>query len=233
MRGMNALSDPEPQRSIDVAAVSALDEPNRRRLYDYVSGRGGPATRDEASDALQIPRQTAAFHLDKLADVGLLDVEFERRTGRSGPGAGRPAKLYRRAERDIRVNLPERSYELAGQLLAQAVDEAESSGESPRTVLARLASQLGHDIGHQTGGSDRQLLETLERCGYEPRVEADDIALVNCPFHKLARTHRQLVCGMNLHLVDGLVTAAECPQRHARLDPRDGYCCVRIGTTTD
>ncbi|MCF8571995.1 helix-turn-helix domain-containing protein [Gordonia sp. HY002] len=229
---MNPLPDPEPQRN-DVAAVSALDEPNRRRLYDYVSSHSGAATRDEASDALQIPRQTAAFHLDKLVEVGLLDVEFERRTGRTGPGAGRPAKLYQRAERDIHVNLPERSYELAGRLLAQAIDETESTGESPRAVLARLATQLGHQLGAQTGGSDDQLQHTLERWGYEPRVEADDIALVNCPFHQLARTHTQLVCGMNLHLVKGLVTATECPQRRARLDPREGYCCVRIGTTTD
>lgn len=227
---MSPLPDPNDQWCGDVAAVSALDEPNRRRLYVYVCGRSGPVTRDEASDALGIPRQTAAFHLDKLADVGLLDVDFARLTGRTGPGAGRPAKLYRRADRAIEVNLPERSYELAGQLLAQAVDEAEESGEAPRAVLARWAAELGRELGAGTGSTDGDLTRTLARSGYEPRVEGDDIALVNCPFHALARDHTRLVCGMNLDIVDGLVEAAGCPRRVARLDPRGGYCCVRIGT---
>ncbi|WP_035719080.1 helix-turn-helix transcriptional regulator [Gordonia shandongensis] len=228
---MNAEPERTDQRLIDVAAVSALDEPTRRRLYDFVRSRIDPVTRDEAADAVGIPRQTAAFHLDKLADVGLLEVDFERRTGRTGPGAGRPAKLYRRAVRDIQIRLPERSYELAGSLLAHAVDESAETGEPPRAILTRLATALGRDLGRGAGASDADLLRILEASGYEPRVEDDDIALVNCPFHALARAHTDLVCGMNLDLIDGLVESA--PHRRARLDKREGYCCVRIGPTDD
>ena len=113
----------------DVSAVAALDEPTRRRLYDHVVRQQAPVSRDEAAAALGLARQTAAFHLDRLADESLLDVVYERRSGRTGPGAGRPAKLYRRSAKQVSVNLPERQYELAGRLLAQALEESEATGE--------------------------------------------------------------------------------------------------------
>src|SRR2546430_7363274 len=101
-----------------VAAVAALDEPTRRRLYDFVVRQSGPVCRDEVAAATRVPRATVAFHLDKLVDLRLLAASYERRTGRSGPGAGRPAKLYRRARQQGSVAPPERQYPLAGVLLA-------------------------------------------------------------------------------------------------------------------
>src|SRR5664280_3642410 len=79
--------------SADVAAVASLDEPTRRGIYDHVCAHSSPVSRDEVTEALGIPRRTAAFHLDRLAELGLLSVSFARRSGRSGPGAGRTAKL--------------------------------------------------------------------------------------------------------------------------------------------
>ncbi len=215
----------------DITAVAALDEPARRRLYDYVCAQPDPVGRDEASEALGIPRQTAAFHLDKLADAGLLTIEFARRGGRSGPGAGRPSKFYRRSDHPITVQLPERSYELAGQLLAQAVDDAEATGRSPRESLNARAAELGRSVGAATDPTDAGILAALARCGYEPRTEDTDIVLGNCPFHALAQQHTALVCGMNLGLVEGLLDGAQCTSRRARLAPHERYCCVRIEPT--
>src|SRR5215218_6840094 len=129
----------DERRSAQVAAVAALAEPTRRRLYDHVVRGPEPVSRDEAAAAAAVPRATAAFHLDRLVADGLLDVHYERRTGRTGPGAGRPAKLYRRADCTVEVSFPERHYDLAGDLLAAAMAEAEASGEAPRAALARLA----------------------------------------------------------------------------------------------
>lgn len=215
----------------DITAVAALDEPARRRLYEYVCAHPNPVGRDEASEALGMARQTAAFHLDKLADAGLLTVEFARRSGRTGPGAGRPSKLYRRSDQAIAVQLPARSYELAGRLLARAVDDAEATGESPRASLERRAGELGRTLGAETGPSDDDLLATLTRCGYEPRLDGPDIVLANCPFHALAAEHTALVCGMNLGLVEGMLDGAHCTARRARLAPHKGHCCVRIEPT--
>jgi predicted ArsR family transcriptional regulator len=211
-----------------ISAVAALEEPSRRRLYEYVCTHEDPVGRDEVSEAVGMPRQTVAFHLDKLADAGLLAVEFARRGGRAGPGAGRPSKLYRRSDDPVSVQLPERSYELAGQLLAQAVDDAESTGESPRTILNRRACELGQALGADAGSTDEGVMAVLAGCGYEPRRDGTDIVLVNCPFHALAARHTDLVCGMNLGLVEGLLDGAHCTGRQARLTPHERYCCVRI-----
>ncbi|HWR49068.1 MAG TPA: helix-turn-helix domain-containing protein, partial [Pseudonocardiaceae bacterium] len=79
-------------REAQISAIAALDEPTRRRLYDYVVRQPAPVSRDDAAAILELPRTTVAFHLDRLVDEDLLDVIYERRTGRTGPGAGRPAK---------------------------------------------------------------------------------------------------------------------------------------------
>ncbi|AZQ39962.1 transcriptional regulator [Streptomyces cyaneochromogenes] len=209
----------------DVSAVAALDEPTRRRLYEHVVRQPDPVGRDDAAQALGLARQTAAFHLDRLADQGLLEVVYERRSGRSGPGAGRPAKLYRRSDRQVSVSLPERRYELAGRLLAQAVEESDATGEPVRGVLHRKATELGEQLGAQeaTGVTD-----LLERHGFEPRREGDAIVLGNCPFHVLAREHTETVCGMNLHLLRGVLEALGESDLEACLAPAPGRCCVRL-----
>jgi predicted ArsR family transcriptional regulator len=217
----------DDERVDQVAAVAALAEPTRRRLYDHVARRGEPISRDEAAEALDLPRATAAFHLDRLVADGLLDVHYERRTGRTGPGAGRPAKLYRRADRPVAVSLPERAYDLAGDLLAAALVEAEGSGRPAREVLGHRAYERGRELGSSAEGRDA-VLRVLEESGFEPRVDDGGIALVNCPFHRLARTHTELVCGMNLRLIDGVLDGAGQAGLTASLRPAPGTCCVRI-----
>src|SRR4051812_32720569 len=137
------MSDADETWTARVSAIAALDEPARRRLYEFVVGQPAPVSRDEAATAVGTPRATVAFHLDKLVAEGLLEVVHERRTGRSGPGAGRPSKLYRRSPDHITVSLPERRYELAARLLADALQEAEASGQSAAAALARRAHELG------------------------------------------------------------------------------------------
>ncbi|MFI2350750.1 helix-turn-helix transcriptional regulator [Streptomyces sp. NPDC019443] len=219
------VDHPKEAQDADVSAVAALDEPTRRRLYDHVVRQPGPVSRDEAAAALGLARQTAAFHLDRLADESLLDVVYERRSGRSGPGAGRPAKLYRRSAKQVYVSLPDRRYELAGRLLAQAVEESEATGEPARTVLHRRAQDLGNDLGKQDCAG---VLDLLERYGFEPRLEGDAIVLANCPFHTLAREHTETVCGMNLRLLRGVLQGLGDGGYEACLAPGPGRCCVRL-----
>ena len=220
----------DENRDPQVAAVAALAEPSRRRLYDHVVRQPVPVSRDEAAVAVALPRATVAFHLDRLVADGLLDVVFERRTGRTGPGAGRPAKLYRRADRAVAVSLPERSYDLAGDLLATALTESEASGEAPRAVLERRAFERGRELAGAAGadGGRDLVLQVLEDNGFEPRTEDGGIALANCPFHLLARSHTELVCGMNLSLIGGVLDGVRSPGLVARLRPEPGMCCVRL-----
>ena len=222
-------------RSSQVAAVAALAEPTRRRLYEHVARSPHPLSRDDVAGATGVPRPTTAFHLDRLVADGLLDVHYERRSGRSGPGAGRPAKLYRRADSSVSVSLPERHYDLAGELLAAALVEAERSGERPARVLDRQAFRRGLELAAQAGprGGRAAALRVLEEHGFEPRAEDDGIALVNCPFHVLAQQHTALVCGMTLRLLEGVLDELAGTGLTARLAPAPDRCCVRLETRID
>lgn len=208
-----------------VAAVAALDEPNRRKLYDFVVRQTAPISKDEASAAIGLPRTTAGFHLDKLVEMGLLDVIHERRSGRTGPGAGRPAKLYRRSGEQIEVSLPDRRYEAASHLLTDALLEAQTTGEPPREILNRRAYEWGEDLAAQADGDVARALEDL---GFEPHQENGSILLGNCPFHSLAQKHTELVCGMNLCLIGGLLDGLASTTHTAHLNPTPGHCCVTI-----
>jgi predicted ArsR family transcriptional regulator len=228
------------EASSDVAAVATLDEPTRRRIYDHVRVHAVPLSRDDVADALQITRQSAAFHLDRLAEHGLLAVTFASRSGRRGPGAGRPAKLYQRSAREVSISLPPRHYDLAGRLLAGAVAEAEQTGRPPRQVLDRRAYDLGQALAsEQPGPGDLSVLvDLLEDHGYEPQVAGGDITLRNCPFHTLAQDHTELVCGMNLHLLEGVLAGLGKTGMSASLDPAPSRCCVQLkrsrhGDTSD
>jgi predicted ArsR family transcriptional regulator len=228
----------EESRKAQISAVAALDEPTRRRLYDHVVRQPSPVSRDEAAAALGLPRTTAAFHLDKLADEDLLDVIYQRRTGRTGPGAGRPAKLYQRSPHHTAVLLPQRHYELAGRLLAGALAHAEHSGDSPRTILDQRAYEMGKELGNTarsaTGNNDTRdtALQVLETYGFEPRAQGDDVTLVNCPFHALAQDYTELICGMNQYLLNGLLDSLAPTGLTAHLRPTPPHCCVRLQPTT-
>jgi predicted ArsR family transcriptional regulator len=207
-----------------VAAVSALDEPIRRALFAHVSRSDLPVGRDEAAEALGLARSTAAFHLDRLVEEGLLVVEFKRLTGRTGPGSGRPAKLYRRAAGEVAVSVPERHYDLVAQLLLTAIEESTRTGEPAGEALLRIAGETGRTLGSGTGS----LEQLLEDHGYEPRPDGKGgIVLGNCPFHRLAQQHTEVVCHVNLELLRGAAEGSNDRGHTMVLDPGIGRCCVR------
>jgi predicted ArsR family transcriptional regulator len=221
-----------------VAGVASLAEPQRRALYRYVVTRDGPVSKDEAAAAMGVARSVAAFHLDRLVADGLLTTEYRRLSGRQGPGAGRPAKLYRRAEGELSVSVPDRRYDLAAGLLAAAVDEATRTGTPVARALARIATERGRELGERARAAAgkrpgrRALIDAaltvLDEQGYDPRPGSDEVVLANCPFHALVDEQRDLVCGMNHDLLGGMAEAMGDDLLEARLEPSDGTCCVRL-----
>jgi predicted ArsR family transcriptional regulator len=224
----------------EVAGVAALNDPVRRALYLFVVNSSGPVSREQAAAGVDVQKSLAAFHLDKLAEAGLLEFEFRRLTGRTGPGAGRPAKVYRRSDRHIEVSLPPREYDLAGSLLAKAITSSETSGRSVRAELEDSSYELGRSLGEEARAEARRrpskaktrasLLQVLRNHGFEPRTVDGEIILANCPFHTLAQQYTDLVCGMNLHLMQGLRSTLDTSDRHLmpRLEPEPGRCCVKF-----
>jgi predicted ArsR family transcriptional regulator len=236
----------EPPVGDPIQAVAFLDEPTRRRLYRLVVVSHEPVGRDDAAAALGISRELAAFHLDRLVKAGLLATEYRRRSGRSGPGAGRPAKLYRRGDGEVAVSFPPRRYDLAADLMATALDRlGDRTGIDAATAAARergtaVGVQARRDAGARPSRRRLQtaLLDTLRGSGYEPDTSAGQVCLRNCPYDALVSDHRELTCGMNLAWAEGVIGGLAESGLRPELAPRAGYCCVvfepsRVGARGD
>jgi predicted ArsR family transcriptional regulator len=237
-------ADTAPEGVDGVSVIGALAEPTRRQLYELVAASADWVSREAAAEALGLERGTVAHHLDRLAADGLLEVDFQRLSGRRGPGAGRPAKLYRRARREVGVSLPPRDYALAGELLAEAAERSSAEGTDIKTALddaarsegAHLAATIEARVrasGARSAAAKRRIaLDALAEHGFEPRTTEDGtVVLQNCPFHQLAQRHTELICGMNLCLVDAALGGVEAAGLEARLEPEEGLCCVKLHPT--
>ncbi|MFC9824162.1 helix-turn-helix transcriptional regulator [Streptomyces erythrochromogenes] len=216
----------------DIDVIAVLQDPVRRRLYEYVAAQGREVGRNEAAEAVGVARTLAAHHLDRLTEAGLLESGSRRLTGRSGPGAGRPAKVYTRARVERSVSLPARDYRTAAELLAEAAEQA--GLDAGLCVAARRRGESLRGAAAPCGGLD-EAVELLAARGYEPHLEQGEgsetgqgavVRMRNCPFHAVAERFPPLVCGMNLALLEGLI-GTDGPVR-ARMDARPGECCVVV-----
>lgn len=210
----------------DIEAITLLQDPVRRRLYDYVAAQDHEVSRNEAAESAGIQRTLAAFHLDKLVDAGLLETDSRRLSGRTGPGAGRPAKLYRRSGAERQFSVPPRDYRTPADLLAEVAEAARLDTELQ--AAARREGRAARATAPAPVDGLDAAKALLAARGYEPRLDEDQNALrlANCPFHALSERHPVLVCGMNLALLEGLLEDAVGLQ--ARMDPRPGMCCVVV-----
>ncbi|MEV6591848.1 helix-turn-helix transcriptional regulator [Streptomyces acidicola] len=203
------------------AVLGVLGDSVRRRVYRHVAATPGEVGRDAVAEAVGISRSLAAFHLDKLVEARLLAVSFRRLSGRTGPGAGRPAKVYRRAEGEHAVSVPPRSYDAAGRLLAEAVENAGLDRELQAAAQAAGAAHPDAAAG--------DLVEVLRARGYQPFWDGETLRLHNCPFRALAEEFPALICGMNLALLKGLALEQWSPT----MDPCPGGCCVALSKNKD
>lgn len=216
----DADTDLEPDTAPDsdsaFEVLGVLGDPVRRRLYRHVAAAAGDVGRDAAAQAAGVSRSLAAFHLDKLVEAGLLAVSYRRLSERTGPGAGRPAKVYRLADRKHVLSVPPRTYDAVGRLLAEVVENAGLDRELQAAAKAAGAA-------HPDAGS-ADLVGVLRDRGYQPFRDGATLRLRNCPFRALANDFPALVCGMNLALIQGLATDRWAPA----MDPCPGGCCVAL-----
>ena len=220
----------------ELAAIALLVDPVRWRLYDYLRSSRDAVGRDEAARAANISRKLASFHLDRMAEANLLEVEFRRLSGRTGRGAGRPAKLYRVGARHLAVSLPATRYSLAGRILATAIEQRradEDGAAAVRRVAGRVGGEVGGELRQVAAGADAPLAVAewaVRQLGYQPEHQGERIELRNCPFDELADSHVELICQMNRALLAGLLpplgavgVAAEPVPRRAGVS-----CCARL-----
>ena len=212
----------------DLAAIGLLQDPVRRALYGHVVAAGGEVSRNQAAEAVGVQRGLAAFHLDKLVEAGLLEASFRRLGERRGPGAGRPAKLYRRAAGEVAASLPPRTYETAAHLLAETVEQAGADLEL-QAAARRAGREAGRRLAEEAPARTSPAIgPVLEARGYEPYRDGAGLRLRNCPFASLAGEFPVVVCAMNLALVEGLLEGLGDQAGRAVMDPAPGRCCVAV-----
>jgi predicted ArsR family transcriptional regulator len=220
-----------------IRAIAALDDELRRGMYAFIRAARRPVTRDEAAAAVGISRKLAAFHLDKLVEVGALRAHYAQPGGTRK--VGRAPKVYEPSGADIQVSIPPRSHEMLSGILLDAV-LAQHQGEEASSAALRVAGERGEAIGAAERdqarpgrlGTERALTlisGLLERCGFEPAREAPGcVRLRNCPFHPLASRAPEMVCGINQAFLAGVVEGLDAPTVEAVLRPRQGECCVEL-----
>lgn len=219
-----------------ISAVAALDDPVRNRLYRHLRSARRAVTRAEAADAVGISRKLAAFHLDKLVAVGLLSagrrIEEPRRPGRA-------PKVYEPVEPALSVSVPPRAHDDLAAILIDAIVDGEGSQSACRRIAtsrgkAAGAAALGDRTYDERAGTPLGRVESwLADQGYEPyRSEPDAVRLHNCPFHPLAARAPELVCGINVSYLSGMLDGIGADDVSATLAPAEGECCVEVRPQT-
>ena len=219
----------------DLAALAALTDGQRRRVFEHVQA-AGECTVTQLATALGAGRTLMAFHLAKLVDAGLVEVvPAERRPG----VRGRPSQRYRRSSREVTASVPDRRYDLlAGVLLAGIAEHR--PGEPAQDSADRAARRRGEELaGHwqaerpvrSVAGRLRRLETLLASLGYLPRRSARVVTLRNCPFDKLRADSTPQVCALNVALARGYVDGLGLADRVAvELRPAPDRCCVVFDT---
>ena len=211
-----------------LARIAPLADPVRRRLYDFVAAQPDAVDRDAAAAGVGVGRPLAAFHLDRLVRAGLLEAIYRRRSGRTGPGAGRPAKFYRRpTNEEITVSLPPRHYDTLAELLAEAMEPSHDARDRALELARARGAAIAAAVPPDTPSDRDGLVATLAENGYEPAADEDgSVRLHNCPFDRLAAAHRELTCSLNMAMLSAVEERFANAGLQPVAEPRNGTCCV-------
>jgi predicted ArsR family transcriptional regulator len=229
-----------------LAAVAALSDQLRRRMYGFIRRARRPISREEAARTVGISRKLAAFHLDKLVEVGLLRARYEPVGGIRK--VGRAPKVYEPTNTEVHISVPARDHNLLTGILIDAVltQDQDKAGLTQDQDKAgpEAALQIAHHRGAELGTAERNRTRpgrlsaeraltlasaVLARHGFEPdRVTPTLLRLRNCPFQPQSSKAPQLVCGINHAFITGFLDTLQATTLTAVLTPRAGECCVEL-----
>lgn len=230
---------PEPTTPADVRGpggvdvVAALADDVRRSLYLAVRAARGPVGREAAAQAVGVSRKLAAFHLDKLVAVGLLEAGTDQTSPRR---VGRAAKVYSPAAGTVSVSVPARRHLELAEILVEAMS-GPASGETAEAAAQRVAAGRGRALAPaattpRAADADNALdvaAAVLAEQGYEPyRPDDATVRLHNCPFHPLAARSPEVVCRLNGAFLGGLVEAIGSPDVVVAPVEAGDECCAEI-----
>jgi predicted ArsR family transcriptional regulator len=215
-------------------ALDAVGAPELRDALLYVRSRGRPVCANELAAAQDVHPNVARGRLARLAEAGLLVSRLERRSGRRGPGAGRPARLYSAAPELAAIEFPPRRYEELIGLLADAVPDARVLHRTGEAFAARLLAHAPVEPAPDLPSALERACGALGRLGFQAGVERADaamgvVATPTCPLRPLV-VNRPGTGAIDRGFWSGLVGASlagadvSCELR----DCLDGHACCRV-----
>ncbi len=227
--GANTTSANTTRAKLDDAqrlqAVASLGDPIRRTVFELVRDSGEALSRDDCAEQLELPKSTIRAHLDRLVDEHLLLVEFRKVGAKTGPGSGRPTKLYTVAQNEVSASVPPRHYDLAAGVLAAAVQHCIDTGIGIAAALVEVAFEEGRRLGAESGNIHQLLAAT----GYSPEPDgAGGTIMANCPFHSLSKAHTNVVCSLNGSLLSGALEGCADTCHDLAPDAEISHCCARL-----
>lgn len=193
--------------------TSSLGDPTRRGIYITVREAPEPATASQIADLFSIHPNVARHHLDRLAEDGYLEVTRRRPDGKSGPGAGRPAKCYTATAKEIDLHFPARRYDLLSELLVRVIERIDPGNLAD--IAADIGREYGSEIASEIGAPSESGFVTavnavalaMTGMGFTTDSDADTRRLLtsHCPFADTAVKHPEVVCSLDRGIVSGLM----------------------------
>jgi predicted ArsR family transcriptional regulator len=181
--------------------LAAVGDPELREALLFARSHARPVTADELAQKIAVHRNVARSRLERLGEAGLLAVSYERRTGRSGPGAGRPAKTYSVLPQLESIEFPADPSEPVAALLVDAL-VARAGDEPLREVGVEFGRELARSArlrpAKRLATGFERVCDAVRRLGYQASLEHADesgavIATPTCPLRPLVRARPEAV----------------------------------------
>lgn len=195
--------------------TASLGDPTRRAIYIAVRQSAEPVTSSSIAELFRLHPNVARHHLDRLAADGYLQVTHRRPSGRSGPGAGRPAKCYEATGKPIDLHFPAQRPDLLLDLLSRVIDGVGASNvaEVAEAVGREYGSSLAAEIGEPDAPGYATAVTAVARAmrgiGFQTEPEPDSrrILTSHCPFGEAATDHPEVFCSLDRGIVAGMMGA--------------------------
>ena len=221
-------------------ALQAVGDPELRAALLFARRSERPVTADDLAEHAEVHRNVARSRLERLVEAGVLEPVYERRSGRSGPGAGRPAKTYAVVPALDTVEFPEgRSTALLEAIVDDLPPERlHAIGES---YGARLAAEARLRPAKTPARAFESVCAAVRRLGYQASLEQADedgavIATPTCPLRALVRA-RPAAAELDRGMWAGLARTAlgaddevevECETRDCLLDHASCHVVISL-----
>ena len=187
--------------------LKTLGDNTRYAIYLELARSPKPLATADVAESLGLHANTVRPHLERMREVGLLDVRTDARSG-----VGRPQHLFSLAANAPSLGLEPPTFPMLARMLVRLAESTGATADDAAEV-GREQGAIDADLKTDAASCLEGLVEQLDGLGFDPVVDGTDdgetavIAFTHCPFRELAEAHPDLVCSLHRGMVEGFVEA--------------------------